>query len=305
MKYFFPILFLLSITFFSIGQEIIPLYQGSVPNSKPASDEEKSVTGNDGVLRIEAVQKPTLTIYQPLKEKANGTAVIICPGGGYRILAFDKEGTAIAKKFNEWGVTAFVLKYRIPSDKWMVQKEAGPLQDVQRAIQLVRENAVKWNVDTNRIGIMGFSAGGHLASSAATHFQMAFIDNLSHTSLRPDFQVLLYPVISFNDSICHKGSKENLIGATPSKETVQLFSNEMQVNAETPEAFIVHASNDNTVNVLNSIYYYEALLKNKVSAEMHIYKAGGHGFGLNNKTTTDPWIERLHNWMEANNLLTK
>lgn len=305
MKHFLFFSFFLQIVCIANSQKVVPLYTGNIPNYKQSDDEEKWVTGTDSILRIEAVQKPTLSIYLPPKEKANGTAVIICPGGGYRILAFDKEGTWVAKQFNEWGVTAFVLKYRIPNDKWMLQKEIGPLQDAQRAIQMVREHYKEWNVDTSRVGIMGFSAGGHLASTAATHFQKNYIDNPSNINLRPSFQILLYPVISFADSICHRGSKENLIGKDPSDEQTRLFSNERQVSLASPPAFLVHATDDRTVNVLNSIYYYEALFKNKVPAELHVYKEGGHGFGLYNKTTKDMWMDRLHNWMQANGWLIK
>ncbi|MEI9942862.1 MAG: alpha/beta hydrolase [Chitinophagaceae bacterium] len=305
MKQIF-ILFLFSrIAGVAAAQEIIPLYKGDIPNYRTSVDEEKSVVGNDSILRIQAVQKPTLTVYLPAKEKANGTAVIICPGGGYGILAFKLEGIDVAKKFNEWGVTAFVLKYRIPNDKWMMQKETGPLQDAQRGIQLVRENADRWNIDTSRIGIMGFSAGGHLASTAATHFNKNYIDNPGKINLRPDFQLLLYPVISFADSITHRGSKDNLIGKTPSEEMTRDYSNELQITATSPPAFLVHAADDKAVNPLNSIFYYQNLLKNKISAELHIYERGGHGFGLNNKTTKDLWMDRLHNWMDAKGWLTK
>ena len=304
MKYIFFLILLFKIVS-TDAQKIISLYSENIPNYKTSIDEEKAVTGADSILRIEAVQKPTLTIYLPAKGKANGTAVIICPGGSYRILAFDKEGTYVAKKFNEWGVAAFVLKYRIPDDKWMLHKEIGPLQDAQRAIQLVRQNFKEWNIDTNKVGIMGFSAGGHLASTAATHFSKIYIDNTGKINLRPDFQILLYPVISFKDGIAHMGSRENLIGKNASTEMINEYSNELQINTTSPPAFLIHATDDKTVNVLNSVYYYEALLKNKVSAEMHIYEKGGHGFGLYNKTTKDNWMDRLYNWMQAKAWLDK
>ena len=152
---------------------------------------------------------------------------------------------------------------------------------------------------------MGFSAGGHLASTAATHFSKSYIDNTTKTNLRPNFQILLYPVISFKDSIAHMGSRENLIGKNAPVEMINEYSNELQVNTTSPPAFLIHATDDKTVNVLNSIYYYEALLKNKVSAEMHIYEKGGHGFGLYNKTTKDNWMDRLYNWMQAKGWLDK
>jgi acetyl esterase/lipase len=201
------------------------------------------------------------------------------------------------------GVAAFVLKYRLPSDVTMVNKEIGPLQDAQRAIQLVRQNAGPWGIDTNRVGIMGFSAGGHLASTAGTHFTTPVIDNQSKTSLRPDFMILIYPVISFTDSLAHGGSRDNLIGRSPSREKIRGYSGELQVTGQTPPAFLVHAGNDNTVKVQNSLYFYNALQRNGVPAELHVYPKGGHGFGLHNPTTKDQWIERLQNWMDSNGWL--
>ena len=225
------------------AQEIIPLYK-TVPNSIAMASREKSEMGKDGILRISKVSEPALLVFLPPKEKANGTAVIICPGGGYGILAASHEGTDVAKVFNEWGVTAFVLKYRLPDDSIMKNKEIGPLQDAQRAIQLVRTGAKTWGIAANKIGIMGFSAGGHLASTAGTHFNKAVIENKNGTSLRPDFMVLLYPVISFTDSLAHMGSRINLIGKDATQEEIKYYSNEMQVTKETPPAFLVHAKDD-------------------------------------------------------------
>jgi acetyl esterase/lipase len=283
------------------AQEIIPLYD-KVPNSKPAPDKEKSVV-TDGILRISKVSVPAMTIYKPISQNDKKTAVIICPGGGYGILAATHEGSDVARLFNEWGITAFVLKYRLPDDTIMIDKRIGSLQDAQRALQLVRENAVKWNIDPAKVGIMGFSAGGHLAATASTHFDKAVIDNANAISLRPDFSILIYPVISFRDSLAHMGSRNNLVGKNPSWENIQDYSNEMQVNARTPPAFLVHASDDKSVKAGNSVRYYEALLKNNVSAELHLYQKGGHGFGMNNKTTIDKWMERLKNWLLSNNYL--
>ena len=281
------------------AQEIIPLYK-KIPNSKPIVNREKSELGKDGILRISKVSEPTLLVFLPPKEKANGTAVIICPGGGYGILAASHEGTDVAKVFNEWGVTAFVLKYRLPDDSIMLQKEIGPLQDAQRAIQLVRTEAKKWGIAANKIGIMGFSAGGHLASTAGTHFNHAVIDNKKNISLRPDFMVLLYPVISFTDSLAHMGSRTNLIGKDAPPEKINYYSNELQVTKETPPTFLVHAKDDGGVKVQNSIAFYDALQKNGVPAEIHLFEKGGHGFGMNNKTTTDKWMDWLKTWMQKN-----
>ncbi len=283
------------------AQDSMPLYD-KVPGSKPVTDREKSVTTN-GILRISKVSVPTLTIYKARPVSGKTAAIIICPGGGYGILAASHEGSDVARVFQEWGITAFVLKYRLPDDTAMVNKETAPLQDAQRAIQIVRQKAGEWGIDPGKIGIMGFSAGGHLASTASTHFDNHLIDNPSTTSLRPDFSVLIYPVISFSDSLTHMGSRNNLLGKNPSPEKITLYSNELQVNAKTPTAFLVHAGDDKSVKPGNSIRYYEALLKNNVAAELHLYQNGGHGFGMNNITTGDKWMERLKNWLLANKYL--
>lgn len=280
------------------AQEIIPLYKVKVPNSKPLASREKTEVGKDGILRISKVSEPTLMAFFPPRDKANGTAVVICPGGGYGILAASHEGTDVAKVFNEWGVTAFVLKYRLPDDSIMEQKEIGPLQDAQRAIQMVRMDAPKWGIDKNKIGIMGFSAGGHLASTAGTHFSKAVIENVNNTSLRPDFMILLYPVISFTDSLAHMGSRTNLIGKNPAAEKINYYSNELQVTKQTPPTFLVHAKDDGGVKVQNSIAFYDALQKNGVPAEIHLFEKGGHGFGMNNKTTDEKWMDWLREWMK-------
>ena len=273
----------------------MPLYKNGVPNSIAAPNKENS-TSRDNIIRIAKVSVPSFTIFKPAKP--NGKAVIICPGGGYSILAFDKEGTNVAEEFNKWGVTAFVLKYRLPDDSTMIDKSIAPLQDAQQAIRLIRNNAKQWGINANQIGIMGFSAGGHLASTAATHFDFkADPGNSDTTSTRPDFAILIYPVISFDSSIYNKGSKDNLIGVSASAKKVNFFSNDLQVTPNTPPSFLVHAGDDKGVLVENSIRYYQACIKNKVLAEMHLYPKGGHGFGMNNKTTDDNWLERLHNWM--------
>jgi acetyl esterase/lipase len=229
--------------------------------------------------------------------------VIFFPGGGYTITSSAREGSDVAKVFNDWGIVAILIKYRMPNDTTMLDKSIGPLQDGQQAMITVRENAAKWGIDPNKIGIIGFSAGGHLASTLGTHFKNSLVPNPNNTSLRPDFMILGYPVISFQDSICHMGSRNNLIGKNPTKVQIDFYSNELQVTRETPPSFLVHASDDGAVKVENSIRFYQALVANKIIAEMHIYQAGGHGFGLNNKTTPDNWMERVKNWMVANKWL--
>ena len=282
------------------SQEIIPLYK-TVPNSKPAPNKE--INSTKGYVHTVNVSIPTITVYKPLKPGAQRSAVIICPGGGYGALAMVHEGADVAKALNNFGVTAFILKYRLPNDSIMKDKSIGPLQDVQRAFQIVRERATEWNLDTSKIGVMGFSAGGHLAATASTQYNSEVIDNPKHTSLRPDFSVLIYPVISFSDALTHMGSRDNLIGKNPPGATIAQYSNELQVTAQTPIAFLVHAADDTVVPVGNSINYYEALLKNGVLSEMLLYPHGGHGFGMNNKTTQDKWLDNLKNWMIANKFL--
>src|SRR6185312_14782516 len=296
-------LFLLLINSMSFAQKMIPLYE-SVPGSKTAMGYvEKADTGDDGVIRISKVSFPQIEIFKPSKSSGKTSAVIICPGGGYAILAYNLEGTTVANILNNWGVTAVVLKYRLPSDEIMEDKSIGPLQDAQRAIQYVRENAKQLNVDPQKIGIMGFSAGGHLASTASTHFDKDYISNPKHISLRPDFSILGYPVISMMDSLTHRGSRDNLLGKNPSLRTAKNFSNELQVTKNTPPTFKVLANDDNGVNPENSIKYYEALLNNKVPAEMHIYQNGGHGFGTHLLEKNDNWMDVLRVWMAHNDLL--
>jgi len=286
------------------AQQVVDLYPGKIPGeiTVPATYKELSAVKDGKVTGLSKVSHPTLTVYRPDPALWNGTAVIICPGGGYSHLAIAHEGEEVARKFAAVGVTAFVLKYRLPSDSIMTDKSFGPLQDAQQAIYLLRKNAAKWKIDPAKIGIMGFSAGGHLASSLTVHYADIKIENAEKLSLRPDFSVLIYPVVSFNAST-HVGSKNNLIGKNGSQAQVDYFSNEKHVDQHTPITFMVHANDDHTVPVENSILFNQALVKNKVPAEMHIYQAGGHGFGLHNKTTAEDWFNSLTNWMKQNNLL--
>ncbi|MBC6490211.1 alpha/beta hydrolase [Flavihumibacter stibioxidans] len=288
------------------SQEIIPLYpQDSIPNSRSSTIAEKAETGTDGILRISDVSVPTLTIYLPAADKANGTAVIICPGGGYRILAAGHEGADVAKQFTEWGVTAFVLKYRLPSDEIMEDRTIGPLQDAQRAIQIVREKAKLWQLNPRQIGIMGFSAGGHLAGSATVHFDRAMIANPLKTSLRPDFAILVYPVISFTEELTHKGSREELLGKEAAADKVKFYSLETQVTKKTPPAFLVHAKDDRAVKVENSLVFAAALEKNRVKHDIYLYDRGGHGFGMKNSTSDVEWMKYLKQWMFNLDLILK
>ncbi|MEL1245557.1 alpha/beta hydrolase [Flavobacterium sp. DGU11] len=285
------------------AQQVIPLYEKAIPNSKPSPNTEKSEVTSDGILIVSNVSIPTLTVYKPGTPSPMKSAVIICPGGGYGILASGHEGTDVARVFNSWGVTAFVLKYRLPNDAIMKDKSIGPLQDVQRALQMVREHAAEWNIDASKIGVMGFSAGGHLAATASTHFDKSEIDNPKNTSLRPDFSILIYPVISFSNSLTHTGSRENLLGKSAKPDRAIYYSNELAVTAQTPPAFLVHSADDDLVPVGNSIAYYKALQEYKIFSEMILYPHGGHGYGMNNTTTEDKWMDRLKEWMVASKLL--
>lgn len=289
---------MIMITNCSRAQKAMPLYDGDIPNSIPAPDEELSEVRENGVKIVSKISRPTLTAYLPADKSKSRTAVVICPGGGYWVNAISHEGTDVAKKFNEMGIAAFVLKYRIPDDKTMKSRETGPLQDVQQAISHVRSKAAEYGIDPQRIGVMGFSAGGHLASTAGTHFNRPVLNY--PVSVRPDFLILIYPVISFQNSVGHTGSRNQLIGKEPSNEMINLYSNELQVTAETPPTFLVHASDDGGVKPENSVAFYSALIANNVPAELHIYQKGGHGFGMNNKTTKDQWMERCINWMRSN-----
>jgi acetyl esterase/lipase len=177
----------------------------------------------------------------------------------------------------------------------MVDKKIGPLQDVQQAIKVVRENAAKWGVNPEKVGIMGFSAGGHLASTGATHYKKAYIENSNNTNLRPDFQILVYPVISMQENLTHRDSRTQLLGTSPSKQDVDAFSNELQIDKDTPPAYLTHAADDKTVDVDNAIFYFESLRKNNVPVEMHIYPKGGHGFIFRQKD----WMEPLLRWLNT------
>ena len=281
------------------AQEIIPLYSGAIPNSIPGNMKEMTLKWDGQFGGYKSISKPTLEIYLPAKEQSNGSAVIICPGGGYGMESYRLEGINIAKTFINHGTAAFILKYRLPSDSIMPDKTIGPLQDAQQAIKLVREQSVKWNIDPDKIGIMGFSAGGHLASSAGTHFDTCLVPNEEKISIRPDFMILVYPVISMNDKLTHRGSRKNLLGENPSPEKIGFFSNELHVTNQTPPTYLTHTGDDSVVDVDNSITFYEELRHHQVPAEMHLFPKGNHGFVLS--IPTEEWMAPLFSWMKTNN----
>jgi acetyl esterase/lipase len=305
MKNFLFTLFLMAILSNSYAQnETILLYPEGTPGLKAGVQIPEDSKTSDGVTRVKDVTQPALYVYVP-KKKTSDATVIICPGGGYGILAIDHEGYDIAKWFNERGMTVFVLKYRLPQDNLFENKEIRPLQDAQQAIRIVRKNAAKYGISTEKIGIMGFSAGGHLASTASTHFKTQVGEITDSTlSVRPDFSLLIYPVITFSDRFTHFGSRDNLIGKNPPVEKMELYSNEKQVTKDTPPTFLVSTTDDG-VQPENSIGYFLACKKNKVPVEMHIYEKGGHGYGLKKKGRgpVETWAARMEDWLKDRKLM--
>ncbi len=302
MKLIFSLLTLFLIPFVSPAQDTlsIPLYNGNIPNSikPPANYFEKTKRSGKGFAEV---TNPEIIAYYPANNGARRrTAVIICPGGSYKTLS--GLGNNVALWFNKIGIVAFVLKYRLPNDLIMVNKSIGPIEDAQTAIAMVRKNAVQWNIDPQKIGIIGFSAGGHLASTVGTHYDRSFIDNPDHISLRPDFMMLAYPVISFG-AITHLPTKQNLIGRNPADSVTQFFSNEKHVTKDTPPTFIVVADDDQVVPSENSKAFYNALVKQNVKAEIHVYPKGGHGFGLVNKQSSDRWTTWAYKWLQVNGFI--
>jgi acetyl esterase/lipase len=276
----------------------IPLWGEKIPG--PTSTDAKNI--------------PTLTIW--LAEKPNGTAVVVCPGGGYSGRATDHEGKQVAEWLNARGVHAFVLRYRTVNEgKVTPSLEPGPMLDVQRAIRMVRTNAKDYGIDPKKIGVWGFSAGGHLASTAATHFDAGMADSddrVDRVSCRPDFAILAYPVISMKEGVTHGGSKKNLLGDKPDPKLVEFYSNELQVTKETPPTFLFHTKEDKAVPIQNSELFVEACKKHGVPVELYVVEKGRHGVGLG----TDPkwtggekavanWTEKLETWMKKQELLGK
>ncbi len=291
--------YLMSLTLSTVAaQEVLPLWPAdAIPNAIASTTlTEQSTTSADGILRISNVSVPTLAVYLPPATKATGAAVMICPGGGYSILAASHEGSDVAHWLNEMGIAAFVLKYRLPNEQIMVRPYEVPLLDARQGMTLIRQNASRYGVDPNRIGVMGFSAGGHLASTLSTHPES---DMAKSALSKPNFAILMYPVISFTGDKIHAGSRDKLLGTAKSPELIRQYSNELQVTAQTPPTLLVHAADDNAVPVENSLNYFLALKQAKVPAEMHVYPNGGHGFGLRvaNKGSLAAWPEAAQQWL--------
>jgi len=280
---------LVVMTFFETinAQEEIKLYNNGAKESNGITDNETK-DKNNFVINITDAR---MYAFIAPREQATGAAVVICPGGGYRGISVEKEGYAIAKWFNQMGISAFVLYYRMPNGHYDI-----PLKDAQKALEIVHERAKGWNIDKNKIGIIGFSAGGHLASSVGTHFKIK--------TDRPSFMILCYPVVSMNKEITHSGSRSNLLGENPSDELVKLYSNELQVTKNTPPTFIVHNIDDKVVPIINSEQLLKALQEKNVPAELHKFDVGGHGFGmLKRGIPVDNWTDLLQKWLKKNKLI--
>ncbi|HAQ18541.1 MAG TPA: xylanase [Prolixibacteraceae bacterium] len=268
------------------------------PNGAPSSNgmtlPEETFEGK----RVRNVSEAEIYVYLPKIGINTGAAVVICPGGGYIIEAMDHEGYDLAEWLTEQGVAGIVLKYRLPYGHHEI-----PLEDAQRTLRLVHQKAAEWGINPSKIGIAGSSAGGHLASTAGTKFDLGKSDTtdpIEKFSCRPDFMLLLYPVITFNEEFGHMGSRANLIGTGNKWELVEKYSNELHVTAQTPPTFLVLADDDTAVPPRNSVEFYMALKKNKIPAEMHIFKSGGHGFGMTKKNLpVDQWPNLFAQWMKA------
>lgn len=301
MKKQFILAIFFSMPFLNFAQNhTLNLWSGTPPIQKEMDLQEEAV--QEGILRISNVQSPQIEVFLPTAQTATQQAVLIFPGGGYGILAYDWEGTDFAKWLNSQGIAGIVVKYRLPTSKSLTDPKEVPLLDAQRAIRLVRHHAPDWNIDPNQVGIMGFSAGGHLASTLSTQYDHDLDrekDSIDQLKARPDFSILVYPVITFTEQVTHGGSRKNLIGENPSPELVNRFSNELNVNSNTPPTFLVHAQDDQGVPLENSLLYYQALHHSGVEASLHIYPTGGHGFAFGrNKAAVENWTEGLLSWIK-------
>jgi acetyl esterase/lipase len=300
MKYILTLLTFLATSLAFSQNYTLNLWPGLPPLQKESNLQEQAV--QQGIVRISNVQIPSIEVYLPTKQSATGEAVLIFPGGGYGILAYDWEGTDFAKWLNAHGIAGIVVKYRLPISTSLTDPKEVPLLDAQRAIRLVRQNAEDWNINPSKVGIMGFSAGGHLAATLSTSFAHELLlekDAIDTLPARPDFSILVYPVISFRDAAAHSGSRKNLLGDQASSELVARFSNELQVTTDTPPTFLVHAQDDKGVPLQNSLLYFQALHANGVNAALHIYPTGGHGFAFGiGKGAVSGWREVLLAWMK-------
>ena len=300
IKYVNKFFLVLFVSTAGYGQDTIRLYNSKIPNyiENDIAEFNEPLGGNN--FHISLVDTPEMYIYNPTKKSENlASAILICPGGGYRYLSFYHEGIEVAKWFAERGMVAAILKSRLPDDRLMTHKEDVPLMDAKQAILLMRKQAKKLNINPDKIGVMGFSAGGHLAATLSTHYV---------EDERPDFSILIYPVISMEKNLTHMGSREALLGNNPSEALVKKYSNEYHITAETPPSFLIHASDDGAVPYKNSLIYYQNLIDEGVKqSEMHIFPSGGHGFWLakGRKGTVSEWPELMEAWLRSNGWMVK
>ena len=299
---------IISISLFFISAAIfaqnltLPLWNESIPNYNNNEIEEKIDTSD--LVVIKQVNMPAIEVFKPSLKNSNGMAVIVVPGGGYNVIVYDWEGTEIAKWLNANGITAIVLKYRLPHTKNNIDGRLSPFLDLQRAIRMTRNYSKDWGIDETKVGVIGFSAGGHLAATLGTHFEesnLFNIDSIDSIDCRPDFMILMYPVITFKKPYLHKGSKHFLIGDNHDSNLIDYYSNELHVNKNTPPTFIVHAVDDKSVPVENSIMFFNELKNHSVPTEMHIYPIGGYGFSLAiGNEALNAWTDLCLSWL--NNL---
>ena len=275
----------------------VNLWKTDIPNCIENNKYTEIKTYKDSVLvRVSQVSIPTLTIFKP--KNPNGTAILICPGGGYAHLSIDKEGYKVAAAFQKNGITAVVLKYRLPSDSIMHDKTIGPLQDAQEAMRYMRREAKKLNINTDKIGVIGFSAGGHLAATLSNYYDEKLTDSNENLSAKPNFSILIYPVISMENEITHLGSQKNLLGIHPKKASILKYSLDKNVTTQSPITFMIHSVDDASVSIENSLNYYYALKKNGIKVEIHLYDDGGNGFGLGNTKCNSNWFNTCITWMQ-------
>jgi acetyl esterase/lipase len=281
----------------SLAQKTIPLWPSQVPGNKDHQVREVKDISPRGAKLLKGVSVPEMWFY---KSNCAGEcpAILICPGGGYAVQAYEHEGTQVAEWLNNLGIHAFVLKYRLPDERICTNPVDVPLMDAQQAIQLIRKSAVDYKIDADKIGIMGFSAGGHLAACCSNLSQSVYDPN--KTLDLPDFSILIYPVISMKNQLTHMGSRTNLLGKKPDDELIRQYSMEEKVSVNTPSTFICHAKDDEAVIAKNTIVYQQALIKNGVKVEMHLLSSGGHGFGMNADSPAIVWLDHLEMWLRKN-----
>lgn len=296
MKKNFVLIFFILLSAFAKAQDFVPLW----PAGKKPNNNGKKIADSLFNERIWQVATPGIYCFVVPKDENNGTAVLIVPGGGYARLSHLYSGFNLAKWYNSIGVSAFVLIHRLPHQQDLINKQLAPVQDAQRAIRIIRANAVQWNIKTDRVGIMGISAGGHVATTLGTHVkdEAAVKDTIDQYSYRPDFMVLLSPVVTMG-KFAHGGSKKNFLGVDTTKTNIENYSGELQVTSFTPPTFLVHAQNDSTVKVQNSVLFYQALVEKKINASLHIFPQGAHGIRLDeNPGSTELWTNLLEAWLK-------